>query len=593
MRAQQHTREFQFRPRVWAPEAERVELAIGDECWPMQKTRAGWWQCTQSLSAGDDYAFLVDGEGPFPDPRSASQPNGPHRPSRVVDHSTFTWTDHHWQARPLASAILYEIHLGTWTAAGTFDAAIDRLDHLVELGVTHVEIMPVAEFQGDYGWGYDGVSLFAPHHAYGGPDGMKRFVDACHSRGLAVILDVVYNHLGPSGNYLSKFGPYFTDRHQTPWGAAFNFDGPHCAEVRKFIIDNALMWLRDYHVDGLRLDAVHAIVDLSAVHVLEELATRVDELKAHLGRHLTLIAESDLNDPRVVRSWELGGFGLDAQWCDDIHHALHSVLTGEREGYYADFGSLDELATSMKRPFVYAGEHSTVRDRSHGRPPVGLAAHNFVAFLQNHDQLGNRARGERIAHLASFDAARVGAALILLSPYVPMLFQGEEWAASTPFQYFVDFRDEPHLAQAVREGRAREFSAFDWQADGVPDPTHRSTLENSRLNWDERELPEHRRMLDWYRALIQLRRDVPEFTSGRLDLIDVTHDSGRSWLMIDRRDVLVICNLSDAPVEVTIPAGARDVLLTSSETLRLDADRAELPGESVVVLSARRDPEFH
>ncbi|QDT52957.1 Malto-oligosyltrehalose trehalohydrolase [Caulifigura coniformis] len=571
--------------RVWAPGARDVQIIVDGDRRGMQADSQGWWvDSGPGLGPGSDYAFVVDGEGPYPDPRSQWQPNGPHRASRVVDHSAFRWTDTRWQAPPLSSAIIYELHIGTFTPGGTFDAAIERLDHLVELGVTHVEVMPVAEFQGDYGWGYDGVSLYAPHQTYGGPDGFKRFIDACHARGLAVLLDVVYNHLGPSGNYLPKFGPYFTTQHHTPWGAALNFDGPRCVEVRRFVIDNALMWLRDYHLDGLRIDAVHAIVDLSAVHLLEELTCEVDSLQAQLGRHFVLIAESDLNDPRIVRPTEIGGFGLDAQWCDDIHHALHSVLTGEREGYYADFGSLDDLATAMRQPYVYAGRHSSVRERIHGRAPEGLSASRFVAFLQNHDQLGNRARGERIGHLVGDDRSRIGAALILLSPYVPMLFQGEEWAASSPFQYFVDFHDEPHLAEAVKNGRAREFGSFGWKPDEVPDPTAPTTLADSRLKWEELDQPKHAGMLEWYRALIQLRRAEPAFTSGRLDLVDVRHDAQNSWLVVNRNGVLVVCNFASEERSIPLGGPARPVLLASRPGMRFQDGAVVLPAESVAVL---------
>jgi maltooligosyltrehalose trehalohydrolase len=551
----------------------------------MREDGGGWWVDSETaLKAGTDYAFEIDGEGPFPDPRSAWQPAGPHQASRVVDHSLFEWSDLHWQARPLSSAVLYELHLGTFTTEGTFDGAIRRLDHLVQLGVTHVEIMPVAEFQGEYGWGYDGVSLYAPHHAYGGPEGMKRFVDACHARGLGVILDVVYNHLGPSGNYLPRFGPYFSQRHHTPWGPGVNFDGPLSYEVRRFFIDNALMWLRDYHVDGLRLDAVHAIVDLSAVHILEQLANEVDALQAELGRHFVLIAESDLNDPRIVRSTDVGGYGLDAQWCDDVHHALHTVLTGERKGYYADFGSLEHLATALKQPYVYAGTHSAVRERNHGRPPVGLNGHQFVTFLQNHDQLGNRARGDRIGHLAGQERTKVGAALILLSPYIPMLFQGEEWAATSPFQYFVDFHNEPQLAEAVRIGRTHEFGGFGWRPEDVPDPTAGSTLANSRLKWDEIEQPAHREMLEWYRSLISLRRRTPEFTSGRLDRVDVRFDPEQAWLVVDRDGIVIACNLSAAGRTIPLAGVDRPVLLTSKPDVRLDDDGFFVPGDCVAVL---------
>jgi maltooligosyltrehalose trehalohydrolase len=551
----------------------------------------GWWELPlASVGAGVDYGYALDGGPPRPDPRSPCQPCGVHGPSRTVDHRAFGWTDQHWQAPPLSSAILYELHIGTFTPAGTFDAAIARLGHLAALGVTHVEIMPVAEFHGTRGWGYDGVDLFAPQHSYGGPDGLKRLVNACHAAGLAVILDVVYNHLGPSGNYLAEFGPYFTSRHKTPWGDAINFDGPHSDQVRRFFCDNALMWLRDYHCDGLRLDAVHAIVDTSAIPFLEQLAAEVDELQAHLGRHLVLIAESDLNDPRVVRPWEIGGFGIDAQWSDDVHHAIHAVLTGERGGYYADFGTLADLATAMKQPFVYANRHSQFRQRRHGREPVGLTGSKFVVFLQNHDQCGNRARGERMSQLVSHDRAKVGAALMLLSPFVPLLFQGQEWAASSPFQYFVDYEDEPVLAEAIADGRRSEFSAFGWSPQDVPDPRAEATFHCSRLRWDELGAASHADMLDWYRQLIRLRRQTNAFTDGRMDLVDTAFDEAQGWLVVERGPMTIVCNLSASPRVVTLrPGRPTQVYLHSKGGFSLQERDLSLPPDSVVLLGPAAD----
>jgi maltooligosyltrehalose trehalohydrolase len=555
----------------------------------MKRDHGGWWRCNYQLQHGEDYAYQLDDSAPIPDPRSPWQPGGVHRKSRYVDHASFPWTDINWQPKPLPSAIIYELHIGTFTTAGTFNAATERLDHLVELGITHVEVMPIAEFEGEFGWGYDGVALFAPHHRYGGPDGFKRFVDSCHSRGIAVILDVVYNHLGPSGNYLPRYGPYFNDRHCTAWGSGINFDGPHSDEVRRLFCDNALMWLRDYHCDGLRLDAVHAVLDTSAIPFLEQLATEVDELKAHLGRHMVLIAESDLNDPRIVRPWELGGFGIDAQWSDDIHHSLHTVLTGEREGYYSDFGSLTDLVTSMQRPFVYAGSHSEFRRRRHGRPPIGLSAHKFVAYLQNHDQLGNRARGERLCHLVNMDRVKIGAALLLTSPYVPMLFQGEEWGASSPFRYFVDFRNEPELAKAVSEGRQKEFSAFGWNPKDVPDPTIESALQASMLQWHELNQPDHAELLDWYRRLIALRSKVPAFTTGRLDYTSATCDQQLGWLVVCRGAVKIICNFAEQARSIPIEAGKQTMLLHSKPFVSLTDSDATLAAESVVILAANNN----
>jgi maltooligosyltrehalose trehalohydrolase len=571
--------------QVWAPSAKSVRLELSEERIDLRQTEGGLWTSDHEMVHGEDYTLGIDNEGGIPDLRSPWQPDGVHGPSRYVDHDLFDWSDDHWQPRPLPSAILYELHVGTFTPEGTFDAVISKLDHLIELGITHIELMPVASFLGNHGWGYDGVSLYAPHEAYGGPDGLKRLVDACHARGVAVLLDVVYNHLGPSGNYLPKFGPYFSERHSTPWGASLNFDGPDSDEVRRFFCDNAIMWLRDYHIDGLRLDAVHAIIDTSAVPFLEQLASEVDDLKAHLGRHLVLIAESDLNDPRIIRSPELGGFGIDAQWSDDIHHSLHSVLTGERLGYYEDFGSLADLANSMQRPFVYAGRKSAHRRRRHGRPPLGLQGRQFIAYLQNHDQLGNRARGERLCHLTKIDRVKIGAALILTSPYIPMLFQGEEWSSSSPFLYFVDFQDEPELANAVAEGRCREFASFGWKREEIPDPTSPESFLRSKLLWDELDDAEHADMLAWHKALIVLRKKLSALTTGRLDLIRTECDAENEWLSVERGPIRIVCNFSTN--EIALPCRSEDkcsLLLASCSACQVDDTDIRLPGESVAIL---------
>ncbi len=572
--------------RVWAARARLVEAESDGRRTPMTDDGGGWFALDEDwVRHGTDYAFFLDGEGPFPDPRSPWQPSGVHGPSRWLDHSRFSWTDSGWQAPPLSSAVVYELHVGTFTPEGTFEAVIGRLDHLVDLGVTHVELMPVAEFSGERGWGYDGVDLFAPHHAYGGPQGLKRLVDACHQRGLAVLLDVVYNHLGPSGNYLAKFGSYFTDRYATPWGDAVNLDGPDSDEVRRFLIDNACMWLRDYHMDGLRLDAVHAIMDLSAVHFLEQLAGEVGELAAHLGRCFVLIAESDLNDPRVIRSPESGGYGMDAQWNEDFHHSLQAVLTGDREGYYQDFGKLTDLAAVLTRGLRYDGCYSSYRRRRHGRPANGLSGHRFVGCLQNHDQVGNRATGQRTSQLLGEGRLMIGAALVLLAPFVPMLFQGEEWAASSPFQYFTDHR-EPELADAVRTGRRREFAAFGWDPDKVPDPQDPETFRRSRLRWDETGRQPHTRILEWHRALVRLRRQIADLTCGRLDRTAVALDESARWIVVTRGRVVIACNLADVPQQIPLAeAAARRLVLASQPEVRTEPDALLLPAESVAVLA--------
>jgi maltooligosyltrehalose trehalohydrolase len=496
----QRTRSF----TVWAPRAQRVDVEVGATRVPMTRASRGWWTGAAIPDAGKavEYRFVLDGGQALPDPRSPFQPQGVHGPSRMVDHGAFRWNDGHWRPGPLSAAVIYELHVGTFTPGGTFDAAIERLDHLVNLGVSHVQLMPVAEFPGRRGWGYDGVDLYAPHHGYGGPDGLKRLVNACHARGVAVLLDVVYNHLGPDGNYLASFGPYFSDRYHTPWGEAVNLDAADSDEVRRFFCDNALMWLRDYRIDGLRIDAVHALFDQSATPFLEQLADEVAALGAEQGRRLVLIAESDLNDSRLVRSPSVGGYGLDAAWNEDFHHALHAVLTGERAGYYADFGTVDDVVTALRDGFVYGGRFSAYRRRRHGREASGLDGHTFVGFLQNHDQVGNRARGERLSQLVSPALVKIGAALVLTSPFVPMIFHGEEWGASTPFLYFTDHED-PALARAVSEGRRREFIRFGVEAKDVPDPQAEETFGRSKLDWTEVGREPHASTLDWYRRLVR------------------------------------------------------------------------------------------
>jgi maltooligosyltrehalose trehalohydrolase len=514
--------------RVWSPIASSVDVSVDGRTVAMRpevpspaEPGHGWWRAeVPGAGPGSRYGFSVD-SGPLrPDPRSAFQPDGVDGLSEVVDHAAFEWSDGGWAGLPLAGSVLYEIHVGTFSSAssrtgtgtGTFDGAIEHLDHLVDLGVDAVEVMPVAEFAGDRGWGYDGVHLFAPHHAYGGPDGFKRLVDASHARGLGVVLDVVYNHLGPAGNHLGAFGPYFGDHHRTNWGEGVNVDGPGSDEVRAWIVANARHWLVDHHVDGLRLDAVHAIADDSAVHILEALASEVRTWERECGRRMWLVAESDRNDPRYVRPVEAGGFGLDSAWADEWHHAVHAALTGEIEGYYEDFGSFDALAVALEQAWVYAGRYSPHRRRTHGRSPAGLPGEAFVVSVQNHDQVGNRAAGERIGHLTTPGRLRIAAALLLTSPFTPMLFQGEEWGASTPFLYFTDH--DPELGRAVTEGRSHEFAHFGWDPASVPDPQDPQTHRRSVLRWEERHEPDHAELLEWYRSLVALRRRLPVRAGG-------------------------------------------------------------------------------
>jgi maltooligosyltrehalose trehalohydrolase len=572
--------------RVWATAPKKVELQLNGKFFPMARDAHGWWSVEiPEAKTGDDYGFILDGAGPFPDPRSPLQPDGVHKLSRLVDQQAFQWTDKNFQAPPLASAIIYELHLGTFTPQGTFLSAIEKLKHLVSLGITHVELMPVMEYSGDHGWGYDGVDLFAPHHALGTPDDLKKLVDACHARGLGVILDVVYNHIGPSGNYLAKFAPYFTKKFSSAWGEGINFDGPDSGEVRRFFCDNALMWFRDFHIDGLRLDAVHGIVDTSATHFLEQLKIEVEQLSVQLGRHLVLIPESDLNDPRLLWLRDRGGFQLDAQWSDDFHHALHTVLTGERDGYYSDFGSISNLAKALRHAFVYDGQYSPHRRRVHGRTTDGLNGHHFLGYLQNHDQIGNRARGERSSHLMSQKKLKIGAALVLTSPFLPMLFQGEEWGASTPFFYFTDHQ-EPELANAVREGRCREFAAFGWKPEDTADPQARETFERSKLKWDEIAESPHTEILDWHKKLIQLRRSEPDLYDGELKKVRTTYDEQNRWLVVERGSISIVCNFLDRSHRIPIRAGEQKILIASETGIHVASGFANFAAESVVILKS-------
>jgi maltooligosyltrehalose trehalohydrolase len=570
--------------KVWAPRVESAGVKINGKVHPLAARDRGWWETTvEGADTGTDYAFILNDDAlALPDPRSQWQPSGVHGPSRVLDHASFQWTDSTWQAPALDLSIVYELHVGTFTPEGTFDAVLQHLDYLKQLGITHVELMPVAAFPGKYGWGYDGVDLFAPHEPYGGPEGLKRLVDACHAHGLGVLLDVVYNHLGPSGNYLGKFGPYFTDLHHTPWGEAVNFEDSGSFEVRRFFCDNALMWLRDYHFDGLRLDAVHAYMDRSAINFMEQIATEVHALEEETGKHYVVIAESDLNDPRLIKPQKAGGYGMDAQWSDDFHHALVTLLTGDRGGYYADFGSVADLAKSLQHAYVYDGRFSAYRDRVHGRPAEGLAGWRFLGYSQNHDQVGNRAKGERLAHLVSFGRAQIAAALVLTAPFTPMLFQGEEWSSSSPFQYFTDHEDK-ELGRLVSEGRKKEFAAFGWKPDEIPDPQSAETVQRSVLHWDELEQPSHAAMLDWYRQLIQLRKDYPELTDGKLEDVKVQFDEERQWLTLQRGRIFVAFTFAEDGTSLKLPAHA-ELLLCSSEGIKLESGSLRLPEDSVAVM---------
>ncbi|HET7736127.1 MAG TPA: malto-oligosyltrehalose trehalohydrolase [Nocardioidaceae bacterium] len=568
------TREFS----VWAPGRASVALETDGGTVPMDRGTHGWWRATAPADPGDRYGFRLD-EGPArPDPRGLRLPDGPHGLSAVFDVTEHDWQDRQWRGTRLEGAVIYELHVGTFTPDGTLDSAVERLDHLVDLGVTLVELLPLAPTPGLRNWGYDGVAPQAVDEVYGGPAALQRFVDAAHARGLGVCLDVVYNHLGPEGNYLTEFGPYLTDRYTTPWGAALNLDGPGSDEVRRWISDNAVQWFRDFHVDALRLDAVHELIDNRAVHVLEELSSRVDDLASELGRPLTLIAESDRNDPRTVTARADGGFGLHGQWSDDIHHALHVALTGEAQGYYADFAAPEALPKVLVTPFFHDGTWSSFRGRSHGRQ-VDLARtppHRYVASLQTHDQVGNRATGDRLSHLLDPGRLACGAALLLTAPWTPMLFMGEEWGAGTPWQFFTDHTD-PEIAAATSEGRRREFSEHGW-SDDVPDPQEASTFERSRLDWSEVERDPHRRLLGWYRDLIRLRREHPELLG---DHVQVDHDPARRTVVVRREGLAVLVNLADEPRCLPVTG----TVLLAWEGIRRSSEGMELPGASAAVVA--------
>ncbi len=584
--------------RVWAPNAPKVTLELysaaprssasaregagaHDEPGaaraaeiPLAAMPHGYFEATvPDAPPGTRYAYRL-GDGPArPDPASRSQPGGVHAPSEVVD-ATFPWTDHDWVGRRLEDLVFYELHVGAFTREGTFDAVIPHLDRLAELGITAIELMPVAAFPGVRNWGYDGVLPFAAQESYGGPDAFRRLVNACHARGLALALDVVYNHLGPEGNYFAEFGPYFSDRYHTPWGGALNFDGPDSDDVRRFFIENALYWTVEMHVDILRLDAVHAIYDASAYPFLHELADTVHEAAARLERRLHLVAESDLNDPRLVRPPELGGFGLNAQWTDDFHHALHALLTGEDVGYYADFGRVEHLARAFRHGYVYTGGRSRYRGRRHGAPPDGVPPRRFVVYAQDHDQVGNRAGGERLSELVPFDALKLAAAAVLLSPFTPLLFMGEEYGEPAPFPYFVSHGD-PALIETVRKGRAAEFAAFEWERE-IPDPQSEETFRRARIDPELRAVPPHSALHAFHAELLRLRREEPALRGGEAEEREATAWEAERVLLVLRRiegdTAALVLALGPDPValELPLPPGRWHV--------RLDSARARWSG---------------
>lgn len=536
--------------RLWAPFATSAFAIVDNQRLPMSIDTPGYWKI--DLPVGCDYLLAIDDHEPHPDPRSSWQPDGVDGPSRVFDPTDFAWTDQEWQGIDLSGSVFYEIHVGTFTAAGTLDSAIDKLAYLAALGVQTIELMPVVAFAGTRGWGYDGVDLYSVHDSYGGPRALQRFVDAAHQRGLAVCLDVVYNHFGPSGNYAPTFAPYFKTERQTPWGDAINLDGDHCRGVRDFICDNAIRWLTDFHIDALRIDAVHALIDDSSQHILSELSERVDALRPSLGRSVALIAESDLNQDSAIKPRGSGGMGLDGQWNDDVHHALHAYLTGERFGYYVDFGDASTLSYALEHVFVHDGCYSTFRKQRWGSPVSPELNHNsFVVFTQNHDQVGNRGMGDRPESRLPSGAVACGAALILLSSFTPMLFQGQEWMTKRPFQFFTDY--DPELSEAVRKGRLAEFQGHNWESvygsdPKIPDPGALSTFTNSTLDWSELKDPKNMQMLSWYRTLISLRHRFFPVGGGK-----VKTDFSDTWFRMVHGPLTVVICPGCEPAELTEP----------------------------------------
>ena len=581
---------------VWAPTANAVEVVLKNREEPvmMQKDESGYWSKEiQQVGPGDYYKFRLNSEKEHPDPASRSQPKGVHEWSQVVDSNSHEWKDNSWGGIPLSEMIIYELHVGTFTPEGTFEAVINKLDHLKELGVNTLEIMPVSQFPGNRNWGYDGVYPYAAQTSYGGAEGLKKMIDACHQAGFAVLLDAVYNHMGPEGNYLSEFGPYFTTKYETPWGKALNFDDAFSDDVRNFFIQNAIMWMEEFHFDGLRLDAIHEIIDLGARHFLKELSLETDKLEKKTGRKYTLIAESDLNDTEIINSYEKGGFGLEAQWVDDFHHSLHTLLTGENEGYYQDFGSLELLAKSFRQAFVYDGKYSTFRKRTVGSDPAGLDSSSFVVCIQNHDQVGNRPLGDRLSQQVSLERQKLAAGILLASAFTPMLFMGEEFAEDQPFQYFVSHGD-PDLVKAVQEGRKREFRYFLDHSGEFPDPQSEETFQRSKINWDFRRNETKNVIFGYYKELIQLRKNGA-FGDFRSKKITTETDNDRELIKISAGKLFAVFNFNLEPQEVLLPKNPQEwkVLIASGDKKwqgrgdfpqHIAGDKAfDLPASSLII----------
>ena len=545
---------------IWAPEAKTVEIILKSNRVSLQKDELGYWGGRSETSkAGDTYMVHIDNDK-WPDPASNYQPEGVHGPSQIVDHLSYNWNDAEWKGMSMEDMIIYELHTGTFTQEGTFASMITKIPYLIDLGINAIEIMPLSQFPGDRNWGYDGVYPFAVQNSYGGPEGLKKLVDACHHSGIAVIIDAVYNHFGPEGSYHDKFGPYHTDRYNTPWGSAINFDDKHSDEVRNYFIQNALMWFRDYHVDALRLDAIHACKDMGSLHFVKELTIAVKELEKETGRKHILIGECDLNDPKYINPVSEGGYGLDGQWCDEFHHALRSLVTGDVDGYYEDFGTLEHMRRAFQDTFVYSGQYSAHRKKTFGTLPEKNPHSQFVVFCQNHDQVGNRLLGDRISTLVSFEALKIMAGSVLLSASVPMLFMGEEFAEDAPFQYFISHSDEA-LIKGIREGRKKEFSYFNFQGE-APDPYDEESFKKSKLNWNFREVHHKATLLEFYKKLIRFRKEHPAYKNRARNAQRIQIDELQNLVKIEKflevdgePELLIILNYKQEDATFSIHAG--------------------------------------
>ncbi|MEG9326810.1 malto-oligosyltrehalose trehalohydrolase [Salinimicrobium catena] len=583
---------------VWSPLAEKVEVVLKDRNEPVSliKDTQGYWEAeVPEVPPGSLYKIRLDEEDEFPDPASRSQPEGVHSWSQVINHYSHDWQDQGHESRNLEDMVIYELHVGTFTSEGTFEGIIEKLPHLEELGVNTLEIMPIAQFPGDRNWGYDGVYPYAAQDSYGGATGLKKLIEVCHQMGFSILLDVVYNHMGPEGNYLSQFGPYFTDKYHTPWGSAINLDDKYSDHVRNFFIQNAIMWLEEFHFDGLRLDAVHEIIDRGARHFLKELSEEVDALEKKTGKHYVLIAESDLNDNRLVTDYSKGGYGLEGQWIDDFHHAVHTLLTGEDAGYYQDYGKAEYLAKTFEQGFIYDGIYSKFRKRRVGNSPKGIAKNKFVACIQNHDQVGNRVLGERLGQLITFEEQKLAAGTLLTSPFVPLLFMGEEFGETNPFRYFISHGD-PELVKAVQEGRKREFEYFDQKAEEFPDPQSKKTFEESRPNWNFKEDQSKNTLFEMYKLLLKMKKEGAFHLFGAEDT-QTKFDEENKVLQVTASDkettLMGIYNFGKMPFRATFSEEKKgEILIASADKIWLGEEefpkeriqKTEVPAKSFMII---------